>query len=104
MNLYAGIYDYVVFWIILVINVLFWKRRINNKIGCVITLIIFGFVLPLISIGIEIRSYKAYTIDKPFSDSLETAYTLYRFPLYWAVGLIQVLAIGIKNRINKKNS
>lgn len=104
MNLYAGSYDFIVFGLLLILNIFLWNRGMKNKSGCMLVFIVFGLVLPLLSIAVEIRLYHAYTIDKPFSDKFETVYTLYRFPLYWLIGIVQFALIALKNKFNiRKN-
>ena len=76
-----------------------WNRNMKTKSGCLLVIIVFGLILPLLSIVVEIKNYKEYTMDKPFSDSLEMVYTLCRFPIYWVVGILQLSLIGIKNRL-----
>ncbi len=99
MNLYAGVYDYVVFGLLLVTNIFLWKKKISYKAGCVLGLIVFSFLLPLISMGVEMSVYKSNTIEKPFEDSFATFYTFYRFPVYWAIGILQVIILAVKTKM-----
>ena len=103
MNLYVGIFDYVVFVVILIANILIWKRPIGNKAGCLLGLAIFGFALPLISIAVEISNYQEAYIDKPFDDSFEMLYAYSRFPIYWILGVLQVAVLALKNKFRKKD-
>ena len=61
--------------------------------GCIVGGFLFGLVLPLISIIIEVYRVKT-TIG--IMDNLEVLYTYLRFPMYWAIGVVQVVISGIK--------
>ena len=102
MNLYTGVFDYAIFGILIIVNVLFWKRTFAIKTGCIVGLIIFGLILPSISAVVEINNYQDFSEGKPFSDKFEILYTLYRFPIYWSVGILQIVLLAIKNRELKR--
>ncbi len=53
-------------------------------------IILFGFVLPFISMIIELQ------IVGEWMDSFEVVYTFLRFPTYWVIGIIQMIIIGIR--------
>ncbi|MBV1887902.1 MAG: hypothetical protein KUG51_01290 [Urechidicola sp.] len=101
MNLYVGLYDYIIFGLLIAMNVLLWKKKLAIKTGCILGLLIFGLILPFISMIIEIDNYQEFSEGKPFDDRLEILYTLYRLPIYWSVGIIQILVLVVKNKLNK---
>lgn len=103
MSLYFGLFDYIIFALVLIANVFIWKKNIGNKVGCLLGLAIFGFALPLISVGVEISNYQEANIEKPFDDSFEMLYAYSRFPIYWILGLVQVGLFVLKNKFGKKN-
>ncbi|MBW1296300.1 hypothetical protein [Aquimarina litoralis] len=92
MNL--GYFDYTFIVILIILNIVFWKKRTSWKLGCLIG-IIFYILIPLISIGIEVNRY---TVDKDLVDNFELLYTYFRFPFYWAIGLVQAIILGIKTK------
>lgn len=81
-----GYFDYIVIGILIIINIKFWKKEINRKIGCIVGLI-FGIVLPIISQGIEIQRVKM-TIG--IMDNYEILYTFFKFPIYWIIVMVQL--------------
>jgi len=85
-----GYFDYLIFAILIFLNIKFWKTDFENKIGCLLVLFLFGFLLPLISMIIELQ------IVGEWMDSFEVIYTYLRFPTYWVIGIIQMVIIGIR--------
>ena len=51
-----GYFDYIVFGVFLFLNIRLWKQNYNQKIGCLLGILILGLILPLISMIIEINS------------------------------------------------
>ena len=98
-----GYFDYIVFGILIFLNIIFWKREIGEGKGCIIAIvggILFGLLLPTISSFIEVQRVKAI-VGNP--DSTELLYTYFIYPIYWGIGIIQTIIIGIKLSL-KKNS
>lgn len=90
-----GYFDYIIFGILIFLNYIFWKRKIKLGIGCLITLIVFGLLLPIASMGFEIHRYtKVYK----YTDAFELLYTYFRFPMYWMIGILQGSLMIIKNK------
>ena len=85
-----GYFDYVVIGILIFVNIKYWKTNIEKKVGCILGGLMFGFLLPFISMIIELQ------IVDEWMDSFTVAYTFLRFPTYWIIGIIQVIIIGIK--------
>lgn len=53
----------------------------------IVGLPLFGFLLPAISMGVELSRYE----PQGTYDAFESAYTFLRFPQYWLVGSVQIL-------------
>jgi hypothetical protein len=87
-----GYIDYLIFGILIFLNIKYWKRKFNWIIGFLLGGILFGLILPVISLGFEISRVKM-TIG--IEDNFEVLYTYLRFPMYWAIGLFQLIFIGI---------
>jgi hypothetical protein len=85
-----GYFDYLIIAILIFLNIKYWKRNFEKKIGCLLVFILFGFVLPFISMIIELQ------IVGDWMDSFEVVYTFLRFPTYWVIGIIQMIIIGIR--------
>ena len=85
-----GYFDYVVIGILIFINIKYWKTNIEKKVGCILGGLMFGFLLPFVSMIIELQ------IVGEWMDSFEVVYTFLRFPTYWIIGIIQIIIIGIK--------
>ena len=95
-----GYFDYIVIGVLIFLNIKFWKKETNRKTGCIAGGLLFTFILPLISLIVEVQRVKM-TIG--IIDSFEVLYTYLRFPTYWAIGLIQAIVSGIKLSLIKSN-
>lgn len=85
-----GYFDYLIIAVLIFLNIKYWKSNFEQKIGCLLVLLLFGFVLPFISMIIELQ------IVGEWMDSFEVIYTFLRFPTYWVIGIIQMIIIGIR--------
>jgi len=85
-----GYFDYLIIAILIFLNIKFWKTNFEKKVGCLLVFFLFGFVLPFISMIIELQ------IVGEWMDSFEVVYTFLRFPTYWVIGIIQMIIIGIR--------
>ena len=85
-----GYFDYLIIAVLIFLNVKFWKTNFEKKVGCLLVLFLFGFVLPFISMIIELQ------IVGEWMDDFEVVYTFLRFPTYWVIGIIQMIIIGIR--------
>jgi hypothetical protein len=98
-----GYFDYIVFGILIFLNIKFWKRETGKGKGCIIAIvggILFGLLFPTISSFIEVQRVKAI-VGNP--DSTELLYTYFIYPIYWGIGIIQTIIIGIKLSLKKNN-
>lgn len=94
--MFIGYFDYIIFGILVFLNVFFWKKRFKRPIGCLIGFLVFGIVLPIASMAFEIDRY---TAEYKYTDAFELLYTYFRFPMYWTIGILQGIRILLKNRI-----
>ena len=85
-----GYFDYLIFGILVFLNVKYWKTNFVEKAGCILVGLIFGLLLPLVSMIVELQ------IADEWMDSFEVIYTFLRFPIYWIIGIIQMIIIGIR--------
>ncbi len=91
-----GYFDLALIIVLIFLNYRFSKLSIfNNSLPAAIFFASFGLVLPIISMIVEIQLY-----SNQGDDAYNLLYTYFRFPVYWAIGLIQLIVIGI--RVNKK--
>jgi hypothetical protein len=91
-----GTFDIVVIVTILLLNIVFRKWIMQQKIGCLAVIVLFGLVLPLCSMKVELDKVLASRKAGEIHDAFELAYTFLKFQLYWIVGIIQI--IMIRNR------
>jgi len=91
--IYAGYFDYIIIVILILFNIIFWKKKIKENIGCTTIFILFGLVLPIISQIIEIKQVQ---YSRGIMDNFEVLYTIFRFPLYWLIGIIQGFILKLK--------
>lgn len=72
--------------------------KVNLNLGCWIGVILFGLVLPFISMMIELQLVQS---NGGWIDSFEVAYVFLRFPTYWIIGIVQSVFFALTT--NKKN-
>lgn len=90
-----GAFDIIVIISLMLINLILWKIRINQNIGCLISGVLFGLILPIISMGFEIDKV---TARGEIIDNFEVLYTYFRFPVYWLIGIIQLVILSVKQK------
>ena len=91
-----GYFDLIVIGILFFLNIKFWKNKFDLfdiKVGIVASIILFGIVLPFCSIIFELELVKSSSGE--WMDNFEIMYTIFRFPLYWVIGIIQLMLIRI---------
>lgn len=86
--------DKITFVIIVAINALFWKKKMNSCLVYILVVIIIGFILPLQSSGREVDRNVA--LNGPAMDNFELFYVFLVFPVYWFVLILQIIYILIK--------
>lgn len=96
-----GYFDYLVLAILIFLNIKFWRNKFEIGIGCILGGLVFGMVLPIISVVIELAIVES---SGGWMDSFEVAYVYFKFPIYWTIGLAQVIVTGIKFYSLKKDS
>ncbi len=93
MQIFFGYFDYLTLVILIFLNIKFWKEKADYKMGCFVGGLLFGFILPLISMLIELEIVKS---NGGWLDSFEVSYTLLKFPTYWIIGILQAIVTGVK--------
>lgn len=91
-----GYFDLTLIVVLIFLNFRFWKNFsiFNNCLPVAIFFASFGLILPIISMIVEVQFY-----SNPSDDVSNILYTYFRFPMYWVIGLIQLIIIGF--RVNK---
>ncbi|MFK7906092.1 MAG: hypothetical protein AB8B69_13250 [Chitinophagales bacterium] len=84
-----GYFDFAVIGILVLINILFWRKKIKYDMGCLGALI-FGLILPGISQSIEIDRVAS---EREIFDNFTLLYTYFKFPIYSVIGAIQITLI-----------
>jgi uncharacterized protein YqhQ len=97
----VGNFDIITIVTLLLVNFIFWKKRnksVHRNIGCLLGILIFGLLLPAISQKLEID--RVVSSHGKVLDNFELLYTFMKFPIYWIVGIIQIILISkyFKNR------
>lgn len=103
-NLYWGNIDAFILLILIVANTIAYFKFRDKKLGCIATfgiIVLYIIILPLLSQGFEIR--RVVSVNGT-DDSFTLLYTYLRFPLYWILGIIQLIIITIFFRPNKSNN
>ncbi|NOU61991.1 hypothetical protein [Marinifilum caeruleilacunae] len=96
--MFIGYFDYIIFGLLLLFNVLYWKKRFNGKTGCLIIGILFGVAIPYVSMEIELLRVKS---EFEMIDGFNLLYTIFRFPMYWIIGILQSILINIHDKQNQ---
>lgn len=92
-----GYFDYLVIGVIIFINIKVWNTYNEKTIGCIGIAILFGFLLPFVSMIIEL------SIVGQWTDGFEVVYTYLRFPIYWLMGMLQMIIIVINLSVKTDN-
>jgi len=96
-----GYFDYGVLVLLVIANIYFWRKNLNRKIGYLIIGLLFGIVLPIISMIIEItRISREYEIIEGFN----LVYAIFRFPMYWIIGIFQTIVMHVNNKKRDGNT
>ncbi len=92
-NIYFGYFDLILVFILIITNYIFWNKFqvFNSCLPTALLFVLFGLVFPLVSMFIEIKLNSS-----PGDDAFNLLYTYFRFPVYWAIGLIQILIIHFR--------
>jgi len=90
-----GYFDIAVVGVLILINIIFWKKRLTYRIGCFGGILIFGLILPLISQRIEIN--KVLGVGETYDDT-KMLYTYFKFVFYWVIGACQIAIISRKEQ------
>ena len=101
--MYVGYFDYVVLVLLVGINVAHTRHSGSGSLGCwywVAAALLFCIVLPIISIWGELE--RTRRPPGVIVDSFELLYTYFRFPMYWALFLVQLGLLLIRNRLKKQ--
>ena len=93
-----GYFDYLILAILIIFNVKFWTLEIKGY-GCAIGLVLFGIILPIISMMIEITRVQNST---GIMDNFEVLYTYLKFPIYWILGVIQFILFAVRMSYQNK--
>ncbi len=79
-------FDYAVCCLLAGSTLVWWKYRPMWRPRCLLGLLLFGLVLPLLSQDVEFRLHPQPTES---FDAFTMAYTYFKFPLYWGIGVLQ---------------
>lgn len=90
-----GYFDFLVFGVLILCNILFWNKTTKHDGGCIIGGLLFGLILPIISMNVEINKV---TGERVVMDNFTLLYVYLKFPVYWLTGSIQSLVFSLKNR------
>lgn len=89
-----GYHDFIFIFILILINIKYlYNIQNKNKKDLIFILLFpsFGILFPFISQAIEINNIC------PCMDNTEILYTLIKFPIYWVMGIIQIIIFKINN-------
>jgi hypothetical protein len=93
-NWFIGYFDIFVFILLIIINIIFRKYKSSDwmyKYGCwlqIFIIVLFALILPIFSIAVEIKIVNS---KYGLVDGFNVLYTYFRFPVYWVIGIIQLI-------------
>lgn len=90
----VGYFDYLIIGILVYINIRIWNNYKAKIVGRIGIALLFGLFLPLISMIIEL------SIIAEWTDSFEMVYTYLKFPIYWLIGILQLIIVIINLSVN----
>lgn len=104
MNVLFGPFDLIISILIILFNLFVYKtefiKRFNWKLITVL-FILFLIVIPFFSAQVErIQVYKQYEIV----DGFNLLYLLFRFPVWWILGLFEIIMIKLIFRHKRKRT
>ncbi|SMP24509.1 hypothetical protein SAMN06264346_10822 [Chryseobacterium profundimaris] len=89
--MFFGPFDYIILIITVIFNSIVWKYEIikkRNWIFYLVAFLLFSFIIPVFSIYFEVqRAIKGQL----FVDNFTLLYTYFRFPIWWMIGLLEVI-------------
>ena len=101
-----SIIEYITTIILIVFNLLFWKRNFLKSVKkvwiIVFWFLLFAGILPILSIIIEIIQVNT---EYEIVDGFNLLYLYFRFPTYWIIGWIELLIAALigKHHDKRKN-
>lgn len=102
-NMIFGIFDFLIIGMLLIGDFYFWKSKKILKINWV-TLIIW-FLLFFVALPYLSSKYEFWVANKKYdgeADSFNFWYIYFKWPIYWIIGLLEIMIIVNSNRRVKK--
>jgi len=88
-----GSFDFILFAVLICMNVVLWGKKVKYNIGCLAVVLIFGLALPISSMKLEIDRVAS---EREILDNFTLLYTYLKFPIYWIIGAIQIAILTNK--------
>ncbi len=91
--MFIGYFDWLIIAAFIFLNIKFWHsgKQISNILGF-LPLPLFGLILPIFSIAIELELN-----GTGGNDNFNILYVYFRFPLYWVLLIIQYIILKKRN-------
>lgn len=89
-----GYFDYAVLLGLLYFNYIYWKRKLNWLLVSLVGVVVFGVLLPVLSIQAEL--YVNGPKPGDIVDGFNYWYVELRFPMYWGLFILQCLVLLLK--------
>lgn len=93
-----GIFDYILFFILITVNIIFWRKKVVWSTMLVLIVVFFVILFPITSSGIELERIKK---NDGMMDNFEGLYVYLKFPIYWMCGIFQILLLLTYKFLNK---
>jgi hypothetical protein len=85
-----GMFDFLTVIVVVVLNIFYFQnKKFDTTLGCGFVFLVFGILLPALSIDIEERRETKDWKEGEIHDNFELLYLFLKFPIYWGMGIIQ---------------
>lgn len=88
-----GYFEILVLTLLIGSNLYIQRIPFNINIYYLVIILLFGFILPLIAMKIEIEIAILKGMER---DGMYFLWTTFKFPIYWIIGIFQILFLTIK--------
>lgn len=94
-----GYFDYVIIAIVIFLSIKYWNNEFNWKKGCFLNFLLFGVVIPFLSINIGVL-FEIFNESDSNDLILDNGYLIFLF--YWILGILFSIVIGRNNKRKRK--
>lgn len=87
-------FDLVVILVLIVLNLVFFKTKNSKAFGWILAAL---FLIPLPYLSQRLEVARVYRTEEVV-DSFNLWYTYFKYPIYWVIGILQLIIFWVKPR------